>query len=66
MPRPKVRHCKECIYLEDKTKRYFTWDRAHALWVCKHPGYEKERQERTINGKEVRTCPLWCPMGRKI
>lgn len=55
MARPKVPHCKDCPYLEDRRRDWgLAWRNAYGLWYCR---------ERClyISGQEVRTSPRWCP-----
>ena len=64
MPRPKVPHCKECRNLEDKNDHYYPLEcrNAYGCWFCK-------KKNKYINGQEIRTSPIWCPLrayGRTI
>ena len=60
MARPRVRHCKECLY--------YSKSRSGRFHVCKKVpnSYDPNVQGRFIDGQEIRNSPRWCPLGRNL
>jgi len=57
MPRPKVRHCKDCPHLKIYGGLLPIVSQVHHTYMC-------DRNGEYINGQEVRTSPHWCPLYR--
>lgn len=59
MGRPKVKHCRECIYLDSYEYTDTRVRPSRSSHRCK-------LADRHITGQEVRTSPRWCPLNRRF
>lgn len=57
MARPRIRHCKECLY--------YSKSRSGRFHICKKVS-SVYGQGRFIDGQEIRNSPRWCPLGRNL
>ncbi len=59
MSRPKLRHCKDCRFYRYVPKRLFYNILQRGSHWCLHDN------EKNMSQKESRTCPEWCPLGKR-